>query len=121
MKTPTEHLEKFIEALLKDKAVMSEVKKYLTLTQQNESIFVGGVVPEASINGLYHNLQHAKNIKVKAIPTSNKVMVDCVISYEDIMRKKKLKMQCRLIKESGTRKPNVNGQWGVHANSFKII
>lgn len=121
MKTPSEHLEKFIELLKTDKALMSEAKKFLTITQQKESEFVGGPMVETGINGFYHAIKASKDIKVKAIPTSNKVIVDCIISYEDTDRKKKQKIQCRLVKESGIRKADVLGEWGINSNSFKFI
>jgi len=119
-KTAQEHLENFIDAFKGD-AKFEDLKKFLTVTQQNECLYVNRVSVEGQLMGINQLLKVSTNIKLKAITGSNKVMKDFVIIFENKDKKTKTKLQCRLIKQSGIRQAREDGVWGVNSTSFRHL
>lgn len=115
-----QHVENFIEALLKKDALMEDVKKYLTKTQQHTCKFVGNPSVEGAINGLHSILKQSSKITVKEKYSTNLITKDCLITMK-FPNNKPAKIQCRLVKEIDVRKTGEDGIWGVNASSFKYI
>jgi len=121
--TAQEHLENFLEAMSKESALFSEMKKFLTVTQQNECLYVGKVSVEGSLMGIHHLLKQADKYEIRAIPGSNEIMKDFVIHLfkKEGNDSKKTEIQCRLIKEVDVRKTGKDGEWGVNSSSFRHL
>lgn len=123
--TAQEHLENFLQAFYVKDQKFEELKKFLTLTQQNECLYVDRVSVEGSLMGINQLLKMADRYEIKAIPNSNKVMKDFVIHLfkQDTKELKKTKLQCRLVKEIEVRKTGESGVWGwgVNSSSFKHV
>jgi len=122
-KLAVEHLEQFLEAFKIYDAKFEDLKKFLTVTQQNECLYVNRISVESSLVGLNQLLKVCNVVKVKEIPTSNNVAKDFIIhlTKTDGKTTEKARVQCRLIKEVDIRKTGESGTWGVKINSFKYI
>jgi len=124
-RTAQDHLGLFIEALQQPKPLQSEIKKFLTLTQQDRNVYVGEHSVEAAINGLYSIVQNIESFSLDTKISTNEVMKDCIITITRNNEKTGLmemgKIQCRLVKESGFRKTDIDGRWGINASSFKYL
>ena len=122
-KTAQEHLENFIKAMSNENALFSDMKKFLTVTQQSECLYVGKVSVEGSLMGMHQVLKQAYKYEIKAKPSSNEVVKDFVIHLfkQEGAEHKKTEIQCRLIKQSGVREARVDGVWGVNSSSFKLL
>lgn len=121
--TAQEHLEKFIEAFTPD-AKFEDLKKFLTLTQQQECLYVNRLSVEGQLMGINHLLRISTKITIKAVPKSNDIVKDFVLHLENKQegqKAKKTKVQCRLVKEIGVRKTSKDGVWGVNASSFRHL
>lgn len=125
--TETENLvTDFIELLKTERPLFSEALNMLTLTQQNEHKFIGGVDVKATINGLYGVVRKSKAFTVSEKISTNQVMKDVkikIIFNEDVAQAtgfKQRKLICRCVKESDLRKTDINGAWGINASSFKF-
>ena len=119
-KTPKQHLDEFLKALMAEEALVEDVVKLLTKTQQDAAKFIGGITPSANLNGLHSVLKQAKSWSTKEKINTNPVMKDCIIKMIGI-NGKTVKMQCRLIKEVTPMKTGEDGEWGVNASSFKFL
>ena len=122
-KLAVEHLEKFISEFKKKDVKFEDLKKYLTVTQQHNCIYVDKISVEPQLIALSQLLKMCSNEKVKEIPTSNKLMKDFTI---DVFKTtdgniQKASIQCRLVKESDVRKADENGKWGVNISSFRYL
>ena len=123
-KTAQEHLEKFIEAFTVPDQTFENLKKFLTLTQQQECLYVGRISVEGQLMGIYSLLKISTSINIKAIASSNKTSKDFVLHLKNKQEGKKVektKIQCRLVKEIEVRKTSEDGVWGVNASSFKHL
>ena len=123
MKTAQEHLEEFLKAFSGKDVKFEDLKKLLTVTQQNECLYVDRVSVEGGLMGIDQLLKMADSYHIKSIPSSNKVMKDFIIHLfkQDGKDLKKTKLQCRLVKEVDIRKTGEDGVWGVNSSSFKHI
>ena len=123
-KTAEEHLEKFIEALTIDDALFSDIKKYLTLTQQNDCRYVNKISVEANLMGILGLFKRYGKVEVKEKIGTNKLMRDFIITLSNGRHSsipKTTKLQCRLIKEDKIRETSIDGIWGVNISSFKHV
>jgi len=123
-KTAQEHLENFIDAFSVQDQTFEELKKFITLTQQNECLYVGRISVEGQLMGIYSLLKMSTKVDIKPIINSSSVVKDFVLHLENKQEGKKVqktKVQCRLVKELEVRKTGKDGDWGVNANSFKHI
>jgi len=121
-----EHLQNFFDALQAKDALFSDIKKYLTLTQQQECLYVGRISVEAQLMGILSRLNNCESYKIKERISTNKIMKDVIITFKAVYvsakrPNAKVKVLCRLIKEEAVRKTGVKGVWGVNASSFKQI
>jgi len=115
---PKETVEKFIETILEDKCKFEDIKKFLTVTQQDECLYVGSGV-EGNLNGIYMLLRSSESIEVKELINTAKFIKDAVITMK--RGDTTIKRQCRLVKEIAVSKAHEDGTWGINASSFKVI
>lgn len=116
MKEQTLHA--FFEALKVPACKYEDVKKYITKTQQEESQYVGRTNVEVHLNGLHSLVTNCKTIEFTEKVNTNKLVADFKVTFKS---SQKAVMTCRLIKESGLRKPHEDGVWGVNVSSFKLV
>lgn len=126
--THTEQLvTDFLTLLKQDRPLLEVALKMLTLTQQYEYKYIGGIDVKATINGIYSLVHQSVSFKVTEKVSSNEVMKDVkiVLHLNDDAQKatgyKSRELQCRCIKESGVRKTDIEGVWGINVSSFKFI
>lgn len=116
--TAIETLEKLIEVLRTPECKYVDALPYIQLTQSREAEFIGKNNVHAHINGIYSLVNGVSEIKIKEKFTTNKIKRDFIVTF---IGQNKVKMSCRLIKESGIAKTDKKGTWGVNINSFKVI
>ena len=126
--THTEELvTNFLTLLKTERPLLDDALKMLTVTQQHEYKYVGGVDVKATINGLYGLVRQSESFEVFEKPSSNKMVKDVKIvlrmtyEAEKISGFKSRKLTCRCVKESDVRKPNIDGVWGINVSSFKFV
>jgi hypothetical protein len=120
VKTAQEHLENFIVFLSKKQACMEDAIKFLTVTQQHFSKICGGMVPQASINAVYHLIQASESTRVASTSSNTELKHDFFIYFKEINHGN-LKYKIRLIKEIDVRKPHRDGKWGINITSLTLI
>jgi hypothetical protein len=113
-----ETLEKFFQELQKKDCKYATIKKLLTITQQEESKFVGRKNVEGHINGVHSLLNACEKVEFKEKYSTNKLLKTFKCTF---FGKKKVRMECTVLKEIGVRKPHNDGIWGVNIESFKLI
>ena len=116
---PKELIESFIQTLITPNALIEDVMKHLTVTQQNEAKYINRINPVGIFNGLYSMFIQTEEYNINVPYNSNKVMRDAYIKvkYNNSLHI----FRCRLIKEIGVRKTGEEGQWGININSFRNI
>lgn len=112
-----ETLESFFTKLKEKDVKYQEVKHLLTKTQQVDSLYIGRISVESHLNVLHSLVNSVKKITIKEKKVTDTV-ADMVATFYG---KNKVKMQCRLVKETESRKPSSEGEWGINLNSFKLI
>lgn len=122
-----EKVTEFIKLLQNERPLLEDGLKFLTLTQQHEYKYIGGVDVKSMINGLYSLIQQTKSFTVKEKVSTNEVMKDVKIKLvlnEQVSKAtgfKQRELICRLVKESSLRHTDIDGIWGINASSFKFI
>ena len=120
-----ELLQKFFDAMQKPDALFVDLKKHLTITQQQECLYIDRISVEGQLMGILYRLKNSEGHTIKEKVNTNQVMKDLVIKFKNVefadKGKKDIKIECRMIKEIGVRKTSVEGTWGVNASSFKQI
>ena len=117
-----EYLLAFIEAFKKEGITFEELKKFLTLTQQEECRYPNKISVEGTLMGLYSFIHRSSEIEIKEKYSHNEVLKDFVISFNiPALLGRPITMQCRVIKESSIRKPHPEGHWGINISSFKKV
>ena len=122
--TAQEQVENFLTFLQGENLKQEDAKKFLTVTQCEESKLVGKPPVEGGINGLYFVLKKAKSFKLDVKTSSNKVTKDVIVTLDLIegwVEETEIKFQLRCVKESDIRKTSEDGRWGININSFKQI
>ncbi|PKP11937.1 MAG: hypothetical protein CVU09_00115 [Bacteroidetes bacterium HGW-Bacteroidetes-4] len=107
-------LELFLRHAIKGHA--RKAKKYVQITQLHTSQLVDSNIERINLTlkgAGKITLVERESVKTDLIPSK------CLIDFK-LVTEKKGEFTIRLIKESGIRKPDENGTWGVNVTSFKI-
>jgi hypothetical protein len=120
--TQTEELvSNFLRLLQNERPELSDALPMLTLTQQHEHKYIGGVDVKTAINSLYAVMLRVKSFTVSDIGNVNDVVQDVKIELHGIPELGMKTMTCRCVKEAGVRMPRVDGVWGINVGSFKFV
>ena len=126
--TQTEELvTNFISLLQHEKPLLDDAIKMITITQQHEHKYIGGVDVKPCIDSIYTLMTHVESFTVSDIESDNECVKDVKIvlhlKYEDskLADCKTKKLTCRCVKEAGVRQPRVDGIWGINVGSFKFV
>lgn len=122
--SPVEFVGRFFEFFKQTELpLMSEAKKFVTKTQQYESQFIGKPSVEPHLNNFFYFVKGLKSYTLREKYTTTPCLKTIIIKYEFECEGSLYNKEASItvIKEIATRKPSINGIWGININSFKTI
>lgn len=113
--------------LQQEKPLLDDALPMLTLTQQHEHKYIGGVDVKTAINAIWAVMIRAESFTVSDIESDHEMIKDVKIvlhlkyEAEKLADCKVKTLICRCVKEAGVRQPRVDGIWGINVGSFKFV
>lgn len=113
-----ETLEAFLKALRQKNCKYSDAIKFICKSQQIECELIGKRMVHAHLNGIWELVNSCKDVKLSIKISTNKLLKVFKLKFISVNN---VKMECTVVKESGLRKPDIKGVWGVNVESFKLV